>query len=110
MDEKGLLDRVSELLETGELPQTTEVAFSCVSGGRGVHVVAWDLRNGAIRRTYKSDCVGGGGILCMAGTDYLLCGLKRRPFIFVWRVDKVGLMVTYDDYLFMLLHDRSPFT
>lgn len=89
MEDKDVLERVREALEGKELAQTTEVAFSCTSGGRGVHVVAWDLRNGAIRKTYKSDSEGEGGHLCMAGIDYLLCSLKSRPFILVWRIDKV---------------------
>lgn len=89
MEEKSPLEQVRELLETNALPQTTELAFSCTSGGRGVHVLAWDLRNGAVRKTYKSDCDGEGTHLCMAGVDYLLCALKSKPFILVWRIDKV---------------------
>ena len=83
------MERVRELLESKTDPPKTEVAFSCTSAGRGVHVVAWDLCNGAIRKTYKSDSEGEGGHLCMAGIHYLLCALKSRPFILVWKIDKV---------------------
>ena len=92
MEDQSPLDRVRKLLETNALPQTTEVAFSCSSGGRGLHVEAWDVRNGAVRKTYKSDCDGEGSHLCMAGADYLLCALKSKPFILVWRLDKVKLI------------------
>lgn len=84
------MERVKDLLANDALLKLSDVAFSCSSGGRGVHVNAWNVSNGAILRTYRSDCDGKGDHLCMAGLNYLLCSLKNKPFILVWDIDKVG--------------------
>ena len=84
------LQQIEEILET--YSTSTDVIFSCSSGGRGMHIQAWDIKNGAVLRNYISDSTGEGSCICMAGEDYILCALKNKPFIFVWRIDKVNFM------------------
>ena len=85
---KSPIEQVEELLKTS--PRSTDIVFSCTSGGRGLHIQAWDLSNRAVLRTYRSDTDGEGSCLCMAGQDYLLCGLKNKPLIYVWKIEKVS--------------------
>ena len=85
---KSPIEQIEELLKTS--PRSTDIVFSCTSGGRGLHIQAWDLSNRAVLRTYRSDTDGEGSCLCMAGQDYLLCGLKNKPLIYVWKIEKVS--------------------
>ena len=93
------LQQIEKLLET--YSPSTDVIISCSSGGRGMHLQAWDIKNGAVLRNYISDSTGEGSCICMAGEDYILCALKNKPFIFVWRIDKVIFMYN-QQYLVVL--------
>lgn len=68
---------------------TPIVAFSCAVRAGRLLVKAWDISNGAVRRTYRSDMEGNGAHLCAVGNDYLMCALQNKPFIIVWKLDKV---------------------
>ena len=65
------------------------VAFSCAVGAGRLLVKAWDISNGAVRKTYRSDMEGCGAHLCTVGNDYLMCAMQSKPFIIVWKLDKV---------------------
>ena len=81
---------MSELSELeavlGSYTPSKEVAFTCSSGGKGVYLQAWNVANGAVLRRYTGDSSSGEATcVCMAGEDYILCALKHKPLIFVWR-------------------------
>lgn len=64
--------------------------FVCSSNAKGVYLQALDVDNGSILRTYNADSSGGEATcFCLAGEDYLLCALKHKPLIFVWKTNRV---------------------
>lgn len=84
---KGTVDVLAQLVDVAS--STPSIAFSCALRAGRLLVKAWDVSNGAVRKTYRSDIEGSGAHLCAVGSDYLMCALLNKPFIIVWKIDKV---------------------
>lgn len=71
-------------------PPIRDVLFICSSNAKGVYLQALDIANGSIIRTYNADSSGvEATCFCVAGQDYLICALKHKPLIFVWKTNWV---------------------
>lgn len=86
------MDQLETILKNTS--HSSDITFTCTSGGgRGLLVQAWDIQNGGTLKTYRCEGENEASCICMAGTDYLLCALKVKPLVLVWKMDKVILYV-----------------
>ncbi len=58
-----------------------------------MRVSAWELSTGTVQRTYSCDVEGGGSAVCLLGKEHLMCALRKVPFIYVWNIRKVEVLL-----------------
>ena len=71
----------------------SDIIFTCTTrASRGLDIQAWNIQNGALLRTYHSSDTETGTVACIyiVSDQYILCGLKDKPLIVVWKIDKVS--------------------
>lgn len=95
-----LRSRLSAVWMTTEA-EGSDVVFSFTESGRNLRLSAWDVATGAVQKTYNCDAADGGSSCCLLGRDYLLCALHSLPFVYVWNVKKVSLVM----FLFVFAGD-----
>ena len=73
----------------------SDFVFSFTEGGQNLRLSAWDVATGAVQKTYNCDAADGGSSCCLLGRNYLLCALRSLPFIYVWNVRKVSVVMFF---------------
>ena len=80
-----------------------DYCFTCTQGQKLLSVTAWEVQTGVTQCTYSCDggsssgvgpgVIGGAVALCLLGKSHLLCAPSNLPFIYVWSLNKVLIIV-----------------